>query len=234
MFPFVKRADRQTHPSLTQHDRGHLPAQQFPALRHRKNSLFYKTLAGARVGDIHLSLYLRIQRDQPLRLPHGRGAKCRPGDQGTERLVALELRTNSQGDQQRPITPGLSAQPAFCGYARLPKQHGRRGPRTNCLDSGNAQLRGSSSASGAVAGVLASHLWKGSKRLTLRRQTSSVRVPEASCFAAPRGAEHCYVRPRPGSRRGPGHGGGRAACGSGGPVIIGGGGHVEEDLATGG
>ena len=56
MFPFVKRADRQTHPSLTQHDRGHLPAQQFPALRHRKNSLFYKTLAGARVGDIHMSL----------------------------------------------------------------------------------------------------------------------------------------------------------------------------------
>ena len=41
------------------------------AILHRKNSLSYKTLAGARVRHPHEpDPHLRTQRSQPLRLPH--------------------------------------------------------------------------------------------------------------------------------------------------------------------
>ena len=49
------------------------------AILHRKNSLFYKTLNGAQVGDLFMSLIhtCRAQRHQPLRLPRRAAATPR-------------------------------------------------------------------------------------------------------------------------------------------------------------
>jgi hypothetical protein len=56
------------------------------AILHRKNSLFYKTRNGARMGDL-----LRTQRRQPFRLPHRVAAERRAGQGGAGRVDALEL-----------------------------------------------------------------------------------------------------------------------------------------------
>ena len=68
------------------------------AIRHRKNSLFYKTPRGARVGDIFMSLihYVPIMRGESFRLPYRVGTS-----RGSERsmepgqLDALELSANA-------------------------------------------------------------------------------------------------------------------------------------------
>ena len=63
------------------------------AILHRRNSLFYKTLNGARVGDLFMSLipYLRTERSQSVRLSDRvtetrRGVEAKP-----LRLDAVEL-----------------------------------------------------------------------------------------------------------------------------------------------
>ena len=77
------------------------------AIRHRKNSLFYKTLRGARVGDIFMSLIhtCRTLRGKSFRLPHRVGTSRGYRGFNSGGLDALELSANA--GQCRRVACGL-------------------------------------------------------------------------------------------------------------------------------
>ena len=63
------------------------------AIRHRRNSLFYKTPHGAHVGDMFMSLIATCEtlRGESLRLPHRAGSPREPCGRESRGLDAVEL-----------------------------------------------------------------------------------------------------------------------------------------------
>ena len=68
------------------------------AIRHRKNSLFYKTRNGAHMGDHESGAQLRTMRRQSLRLSDRAAAACGGVEEQTCRLDVVELPRYSSAD----------------------------------------------------------------------------------------------------------------------------------------
>jgi hypothetical protein len=61
------------------------------AIRHRRNSLFYRSERGAEIGDMFMSLIHTAERRNPLRLPDRHAALRESGCRQSRRLAAVDL-----------------------------------------------------------------------------------------------------------------------------------------------
>ena len=99
------------------------------AILHRKNSLFYKTENGARVGDLFMSLIhtAELYGANPVRLSDPVAETCRRTGAEPVGVDALELSRNAGADRcQRETRVAAGEQPA---HLRLPTVLGRTGAK---------------------------------------------------------------------------------------------------------